>query len=515
MEKKSSKKLKKADLGVAVLLVLGIVAVINFFSYQIFQRLDLTQGKIYSISSVSKKTVANLDDIVTVKAYFSSSLPSQVLNLKQEVGDILAEYAAYSNGKVKVEFIDPGDDQATQQELQMIGIPQLTFEVYEKDKSQLVKGYMGIAFSYGSKTEVIPAIKQDTSDLEYQITSAIKKATSQKIVTVGILSDHGVATMDKELTTVSKELESIYSLQPVTLAEDKPAIDKSINTLIIVGPKTAFNDAQQKAINDFVANGGALFVMLDGVKIEQGLAASKNSTGLDALLEKYGIKVNQNLVADLQSGTASFSQGFFSFSTPYPFWPKIMSDGFDKNNSAVSSLTNVVLPWPSSVSVDETKISKDAYSYLIHTTDKAWTEEDNFNIAPNGPGVNPTGTQKIYNLAVFVNGQINNAYPKKGAEKIKGKIIVLGDSQYATDSFLQNNPDNLHLFQNLVDILSLDEDLINIRSKGVSSRPIKELSDSDKALIRYLNVFGVTIIVIAFGMTRYYLRRRSRFVDDL
>lgn len=516
MEKTKSKKLKKADLGVAVLLVLGIVAVINFFTYQIFYRLDLTQGKIYSISSVSKKAVANLDDIVSVKAYFSSSLPSQVANLKQEVGDILAEYSAYSNGKVKVEFVDPADDEATQRDLQMIGIPQLTFEVYEKDKSQLVKGYMGLAFSYGGKTEVIPAIKQDTSDLEYQITSAIKKVIAEKEVKVGILSDHGTASLDKELTLAAKELQSIYSINPVALAEEKPTIDKEISTLIIMGPKTAFNEAQLKTINDFVARGGALFVLLDGVKIEQGLAAAKNSTGLDTLLEKYGIKVSQNLVADLQSGTASFSQGFFSFSTPYPFWPKINSDGFDKNNSAVSSLTNVILPWASSISVDETKISKDAFSYLAHTTNKGWTMEENFNIAPNGDGVKPQGTQKIENLAVFVNGQFRNAYPKKGSENINGKIIVIGDSEFATDGFVKNNPDNLRLFQNLVDILSLDGDLINIRSKGASSRPInKELSDAERAAIRYVNVFGVTIVVIAFGMIRYYLRRRSRFVDDL
>src|SRR3989339_853161 len=162
-----NKKIKKTDLSITIILFIGIIAVLNFFAYQIFYRWDLTQNKIYSISKVSKKTVGELDDIVNIKAYFSDNLPGQVLNLKQEVADILDEYAAFSNGKIKVEFIAPDSDEETQKELYAAGIPQLTFQVYEKDQVQLVNGYMGIAISHGDKTEAIPAIKENTSDLEY------------------------------------------------------------------------------------------------------------------------------------------------------------------------------------------------------------------------------------------------------------------------------------------------------------------------------------------------------------
>lgn len=75
-------KIKKLDLSIAILLIIGIAAVINFLSYQIFTRLDLTQGKIYSISAASKNAVGNLDDVVNIKAYFSSNLPSQVLPVR-------------------------------------------------------------------------------------------------------------------------------------------------------------------------------------------------------------------------------------------------------------------------------------------------------------------------------------------------------------------------------------------------------------------------------------------------
>ncbi|MCK5211376.1 GldG family protein [Candidatus Parcubacteria bacterium] len=512
---KKTTRVKKTDLSVTILLILGILVVANFFSYKLFLRLDLTENKIFSISDATRNTMRELDDVVNIKAYFSSTLPSQVLSLKQEVGDVLDEYEAYSGGKVKVEFIDPSDDVDLAQELAIKGIPQLTFEVYEKDKMQLVNGYMGIAISYSDNIEVIPAVKRDTSDLEYQITSAIKKVTVDEMATIGYLSSHGTHSLTESLKAADQGLRELYSVREVSLSEEEPSIVEDIDTLLIVGAKEKFSGDQLRAINAFVVRGGALLILQDGVSIGQGLMAQKNNTGLDTLLKQYGISLNHDLIADKRSGVASFTQGFLTFSSDYPFWPKITNAGFNPDASAVSNLENVILPWASSVVVDTAKISEDSFKYLAFTTNDGWRVSDNFNISPNGSAV-PQGEQKRYNLALVVNGTITNAYPEEGAaEKINGKIVVVGDSDFVTDGFLRNNPDNLTLFQNLVDTLSFDEDLISIRSKGVTSRPVKELSDGSRATIRYLNIFGLTLLVIALGMLRYFMRRKSRFVDDI
>jgi gliding-associated putative ABC transporter substrate-binding component GldG len=519
LNKKSSKKIKKTDIGITVVIIIGILAVVNFFSYQIFYRWDLTQGKIYSISKASKKTVSELDDIVNIKAYFSDNLPSQFITLRQEVADIMDEYQALSNGKIKVEFIDPADDEDIQRELYIIGIPQLTFEVYEKDKIQLVNGYMGIAISFGDKIEAIPAVKRDTRDLEYQITTAIKKVTSEEIATIGFLTSHGTAGLEGDMSAAYKELQELYTVRQIEFTAEVAEVPADIDTLIIVGPKEEFNEEQLKAINFFMMRGGFLMILLDGVIVERGLLANKNNTGLDSLLEKYGVKVNQNLVADVRNGMASFTQGFVTFSTSYPFWPKITNEGFNKENSAVANLENVILPWTSTIDIMEEKFGEEsAITNLVFTTDKAWQVKDNFNISPQSLPVSQ-GEQKQYNLAVAVSGKFNNAYPDENEEtnsSFSSRLIVVGDSDFIHDGFLRNTPDNLTFFQNLVDSLSFDEDLISIRSKGASSRPIKEgLSDGTRVVIRYLNVFALTVIVILFGMVRYYLRRRSRFVDDL
>ncbi len=507
-----NKKIKqKADLGITAIIIIGIIAVINFFSYQIFYHWDLTQNKDYSISKASKQIAGKLDDMVNIKVYFSKNLPSQYISLRQEAGDILDEYAAYSNGKIRVEFIDPGDNEEIKSELYMLGIPELQFNVLEKDKYQVVKGYLGIAAQYGDKTEAIPVV-ESTDNFEYQATLAIKKVTSGKMAAVGFITGNGAAGPDSEISAAYQKSQELYQHRQIDLAKEKEIPD-DIDTLIIAGPKEKFSDEQLKAIDAFLMKGRSILILADGVKVEEGLIASVNDTGLNDLLEKYGIKINSDLALDVSSGIVSFTQGYITFSVNYPFWPKVSRQGFDQENAAVAKLESLVLPWASTMEVATDKIDKiNRISYLARTTDKAWRQKDNFNLNPQ-QNFSPSGGQGIFNLAVAISGKFASAY--NNGETDNGRLIVVGDSDFIKDGFLRGAPDNLIFFQNIVDSLSLDEDLINIRSKGISDRPLGELSDGAKAAIRYLNIFGLTIIAVIFGMARYYIRRRSRFVDEL
>lgn len=502
-----NKKIKqKANFYITVLIVIGIIAVVNFFAYQIFFRIDLTQNKDYSISKVSKKTVGELDDLVNIKLYFSDNLPTQYITLRQEVGDILDEYKNYSNGNIRIEFVDIKDDDATKRELYMLGIPQLQFNVLEKDKYQVVTGYLGMVVQYGDKKEVIPVV-ENTRSLEYQVTMAIKKATGKVKTVVGFVTSNGSFDLDNDISSASKKIKELYNVSEFDLSGEIP---DGINTLIIVGAKDKFNEEQIKKIDKFVAHGGSLLVAIDGVVVGDSLSTSSNDLGLERIFDGYGVKLNHDLVLDPVSGMASFTQGFMSFSTSYPFWPMITKEGFDKDNSTVSMLEGLVLGWASSIDVREEE-GRDI-SFIAKTSSRAWIQPNNFDLNPQQMFA-PSGKQGKSNLAVSVFGKYKSAFDSESVEK--GRLIVVGDSDFVHDNFVRMYPDNVVFFQNLVDSLSLENDLINIRSKGISERPIKELSDGTKAVIRYTNVFGVTILVIAFGLLRYYLRKRSKFVDEL
>lgn len=500
------KILNKTNFGVTAAIVIGILVALNFLSYQIFYRFDLTQNKDYSISKASKKVAGGLDDIINIKVYFSEELPSQYITLRQGVGDVLDEYADYANGKIKVEFIDPKDDSEMRRELYALGIPELQFNVLEKDKYQVVNGYLGMAVKYGDKTEAIPVI-EDTKNLEYQITLAIKKITSAEMASVGIVISNGAPDLKKEISIAGEELLKLYNIREVDLKAMK-GIPEDIDVLIIAGPEEKFSEDELKAIDNFFMAGRSLMVLADGVKLGEGLTAADNDTGLDKLLEKYGAKINRDLVMDASSAMASFSQGFFTFSTNYPFWPKIVKSGFDQENPATAKLENLVLPWASSVEILTDKIDAgDKISYLAKTTKRASRQTEKFDLNPQQIFFANGGTSQ-YNLAVSVSGKFNSAYGEKSTNN--GRIIVVGDSEFLRDNFVRQYPDNLLFFQNLVDSLSLDEDLINIRSKGITERPIKELKDGEKTAWRYGNIFGITAVVILFGVSRYFIRRRHK-----
>ncbi len=494
--------LKRSHWVVTALIVIAIFAVLNFFSYRIFYHWDLTQNKDFSISAASKKTVGNLDDIVNIKVYFSKDLPSSFINLRQEVGDILNEYASYSKGKVKVEFIEPQDDEKTRNDLANLGIPELQFNVLEKDKYQVVNGYLGMVIQYGDKKEVIPVI-EDTGNIEYQLTLSIKKVTGQVKARIGFLSGEGAET-ESDIQTAYQALEKIYPVSQVDLSS-AGSVPQDIDTLIIAGPQDKFGDKELKAIDAFLQRGGSVLAMVDGVKVGQGLIAQNNDTGLGKLLDSYGIKLNNDLVEDVYSGRASFSQGYITFSTSYPFWPEITKQGFDQDNPAVAKLESLVLPWVSSLEVDRSKLAGDRVSYLAKTTERAWRQTKDFNLDPEKAFAG--GKEGQFDLALSASGRFKSPYGQASAAP--GRLIVVGDSDFLRDNFLKQYPDNLLFFQNLVDSLGLDQDLINIRSKGVTERPLREISDKARVAFKYGNILGVTLIVLAFGLSRYFLRRRK------
>jgi gliding-associated putative ABC transporter substrate-binding component GldG len=510
---KKNNFLKKGDKYFTIIFVIGLLIVINVISSQISFRGDLTAAGDYSISNVSKKTAGSFEDVVNIKAYFSKNLPAQYLNLQQEVMDILAEYANYSKGKIKVKIIDPTTLENAQKELGDKGIPTLQFNTVKNDEFQVVNGWLGIEIAYGGKTEVIPVVS-DTQNLEYQITSALKKLASKSMPTVGIVtSNNTVKTADMAKTgetvfsQAAAKLGELYQIKSIDLSKD--AITDDISTLLLVGPKEKFTDAELKKIDAFVMKGKSLIMLIDGINVAKGMGAEKNDLGLGKLLNGYGLKLNNDLVSDRENGRASFSsnsaQYTMTYMINYPLWPKILPNNMDKANVMVANLQSLIFPWVSSIEAN----LKDGenISYLAKSTNDARSQTENFVLDPQAQK-NSTGRAGQYNLAVYVSGKLTSPFGQGNTDK--ARIILVGDSDFATDMFTGNGSDNMLFFQNIVDGLTLDNDLINIRAKSAAERPIKLLDKTSKEAVRYGNIFGVTVLVLVIGLARYFFRRRNK-----
>ncbi len=243
MDKKS---FQMADSGLTVILTIGILIAANILFYSLFVRFDLTSEKVFSLSPASKAMAGGLEDIVNVKIYASNNLPSQFLSVRQELGDLLEEYRNYSGGKIRIETIDPTTSDELARNAAIAGIPEVQFNVYDKDKFEVAKGYFGIAITQGNRVESIPFL-EDTNNLEYKLSVAIKKASLKEKPVVGYITGFDTLSAENDIKTAYDQLATLYDLRQVDLAAAE-SISDEIGTLILAGPKAAIPEAELKKL---------------------------------------------------------------------------------------------------------------------------------------------------------------------------------------------------------------------------------------------------------------------------
>ena len=181
--------LKKSVIVPGILLFV-ILFLLNSISQNWFHRWDLTDNDMYSLSSSSESVVKQVDDLLTMKVYFSDDLPGEYANNRRYLQDILEEYEALGDGNIRFEFFRPEDDEDIEQEAQKAGIMPVQMQVVENDKMEVKRVLMGMIIQYEDKKEVLPVI-QTTTGLEYEITSKIKKLVETNKPTVGITQVEG------------------------------------------------------------------------------------------------------------------------------------------------------------------------------------------------------------------------------------------------------------------------------------------------------------------------------------
>ena len=184
-------------------LIIGILIAVNVINTKVFVRVDLTQDHLYSITSASRSIASELEEPITITTYFSNQLPSHLFVFQQRVNDILAEYTAHNNGNIRLEHQNPEESAEKEQELQLMGIPKIQFNVVEKDKFQVQNGFLGLVITYQDQQEVLPVV-QNVAQLEYDITSSITKLIQEKKKRIGFLqghNEHSISPQEEETRT--------------------------------------------------------------------------------------------------------------------------------------------------------------------------------------------------------------------------------------------------------------------------------------------------------------------------
>ncbi|MAS51633.1 MAG: gliding motility-associated ABC transporter substrate-binding protein GldG [Flavobacteriales bacterium] len=551
-----------------------IITLIMIFSYFSFFKIDLTEDNRFTLHQSTIELMEDLNDVVEFKIYLENDhLPADLTRVRNSILETLEELSDISDGYIEYEFIDLyktiDDPKAREQSivnlkkrkgLEIVPIP------FRKENGELDRVYvpLGAEAFYNGRSIPVPFIRQAKGnktntyekaieELEFEITNAIRKLQQDSMKTVAFLQGHGeLGRFDVE--DFSKSLYEYYQTGPAYLKnkegkEQLNALD-GIDLLIIAKPIKPFTQKEQYLLDQFVMHGGKILMMLEGAQgaeldsmQTQGLVfAAPLETGLDAMLHKYGVRLNKHIVEDLQCSkipiqtTANGSGGRFQL-YGWIYNPILKS----KNNHLINkNLDPVKVEFCSTF--DTTSVGGINFTTLYETSGnnryKKLPSRISFRETANEKIVPENFKAKAKPVALLLEGSFgsyfrNRITPEFATNKKinfkegsnKNKMIVIADGDIGknwfspqqemiplgTDQYSNVFYDNKKFLVNCVNYLLEDEELISVRSKKIKMRLLdSKLVEENKGFIKIINTalpIGI-ILLISFG---FIIFRKIRF----
>jgi gliding-associated putative ABC transporter substrate-binding component GldG len=481
----------RKQLTYSFLLIIGVMVLVNVLSFSFFARLDFTADKRYTLSKATKNILKDLKQPVTITAYFSKDIPSELMNTRREFQDLLVEYSNRSKNKVRFEFVNPSQDDQTEQKAQQAGIQPVMINVREKDQMKQQKVYLGAVIKVGERTDIIPLI-QPGAAMEYALSATIKKLSVTDKPMIGLLQGHGEPGLNA-MHQAYGTMDIMYNVQPAYLNDTSYAL-KQYKTLAIVAPKDSIPATHLQQIDRFIAEGGNVLVAFNSVNGDlQNLMGVKTRSNVGDWLLKKGIKVDDSFVIDASCASINAQQQQFGFMVQvrFPFLPVVTS--FPKH-PVTEGLEAIVLNFANPISYVGDK--NHVFKPLATTSDKS-------NVIPLPVMFD---INKSYSAADFpLKGQVIAAALEPENKK-EGKMVIISCGNFAVNGEGQEmqsvNPDNVNFFANSIDWMSDQTGLIDLRTKGVTSRLIYQISDGNKTFLKYFNFLFPLALIIGYGIYR-------------
>lgn len=531
----------------------GILIALNVLGTFFFLRGDVTKDRLFTLSEGSERVVRDLEDQLTITAYFTPDLPAPFNAQERYVRDILAEYQAASGGKVVVRVVHPDDDEE-RADAESAGVQMMQHQRLASDRVEVMEGYRGVVFEYAGDRQVIASLPQDTTGLEYAITMAIKQLTEEKMP-IGVLSGHESPTPTKGLSTLQRMLPT-YTLTEVDATN---TIDPDLRAILIVDPQTELTEPELRNIDAFVMQGGSVGVFGGTMKVATDagpeIQAEPTHSGINTLLAAYGVQMSEDIVADSQCGTVPLRTPMgFAIPVPYPPAPTIQVSDEQAQHPVLFRLDQAQLFFASSISTTD-RFRELEGTTLLRTSDESWAMAgDAVSLRIRQPREWQVGEfDGPHSVAVAVAGRLRSAFTEGATSEEDARVFVIGTSTVLRDEFLppadRVEPAELAgamaLPLNAIDWLAQDSDLIAVRAKSIEEpalevpRGVLEATedalsahtagdeatrdeaierrtaavrawDRKKDLYRWGNTLLIPLAVVAFGLIRWQVRQRKR-----
>ncbi|MFN5737404.1 MAG: Gldg family protein [Akkermansiaceae bacterium] len=512
----------RATFGIIALVAIAVLAnwLISLTPYG-NRGADFTENKIHTLSDGTKSILSELDTPVVIRYYASRSsdyMPEQLKVHLRRVDDLLKEYANLSNGKLRIEYLDPQPDTDAEDSA---NLDEISGQQINEDKL-----FFGMAVTALDKKVSLPFLNpQEETMLEYQISKAIAEVSTPVKPVIGIISGIDLAgapammpgQQGQQPWVIYQQLKQSFEL--VDLGMNPEKIDPNAIKLLLVFHPAGISPQTEFAIDQYLLNGGSVVACLDAHSVAaemtgggnpmMGQAGSPTSSTLPTLLNAWGVKFNsQQVVADPVHYT-SFGDGRGSVTVlnlPQTAMPQ-------KDSIITKTLTSVTLYLPGAF--ENTGNSGVSANSLIRSSTSAGFV-DPIKASQLDPSIekNIKAGGKALDLVTFLSGNFKTAFPdgkpksetpetpegeNKDAPKEEslkeamkpGNVFLIADIDAFYDRFAYNvqnfggmqmatptNGNSVLLF-NIIDQAIGSKHLIGSRSRAATRRPFTVVQEME------------------------------------
>jgi len=543
------------------------------------QQITSAEGLEYRITTTISKMVDKVDALtglpepISVTLYASSRLQEFEIaglgDMERQVRDVFEAVNDENYGKLEFDSVDPISPAEIDELVRRFGLRRITWRRNAEDtqgSQQAGQAVLGIVLLSGDAFRVVPLNLSrqifggyqvtGLSDLKARLTEAIDGLVSRHPA-IGYAAGHGIRDLndDRQGAGMLKRLGSdMYTFQEVDLEAGE--IPEDVGTIIINGPTEELTEKALFAVDQFLMRGGSVLAFVDSfreiVPDQQGQFSGQApvylplNTGLDAMLEHYGVRVGKNYVLDANCYVAN-QPGYGDLDLYYV--PVLEKNELNQGHPVTKNLAKLVFMKSSALTLDETVLGENADAVVLASSSEAsWLTQGQINLSPLAMRPPSEEEMESYDLAVALEGIFTSYFDAPPAElnenaeggavsetdatdaqggageltteghlakSLKpGRLVVIGTSEMTGAQLLDadGRSTNAIFVHNVIDYLAGNVEVARMRSKGLSFNPLRETTEEFRAGIKALNIAGLPALVILVGLAawRGRINRRRR-----
>jgi gliding motility-associatede transport system auxiliary component len=560
-------KITTSKFGIAILII--VLVGINWLASLYHTRIDFTNEKRFTLSTPTKTLLKQLDKKVEVDIFLKGEFPSAFKRLANAADETLQEFTEIAGSNLRFRFIDPDDlidgtNEKYSDTLSALGLDPINLKSQLKEGEQQQFVYpsalvicddkmIPVDLYSGNKTVISPAeLNSAEALMEYKFANAIEKVVVSVKPLIGYSVGNGEPTGDNVADLAQNVLQKDYSLATINIKQ-QPFIPDTFNLLMVVKPTVPFTDEETQKIDQFVMRGGKVLWFIDELNAETDSLQIKNEViaydrglGLNDLFFKYGVRINPNLLMDLQcdfiplvvNGSNQLDYQHWNY---FPLFESKSDNLIDKNIGLVAGQFVNSIDTVEADGIKKTVILSSSDNSRVIATPALISARENVN-APEDDKFKQSGIP----AAVLLEGKFESMYKYRASQAMKdslekydeplldqceddNKMIIVADGDIPLNSVTQDKQllpmgvsrytygtqyqyqfANKVFVQNCMDYLINPYGLIEAKGKDYTLRlldPVKV--ENQRALWQVINIAGPILIVLLFALIYQWWRKKK------